>query len=226
MNTERKYNEYYDGEGLAFGEAPSPELSLLLKRKPHRGKALDLGAGDGRNSLYLAQLGFLVTAVDVSEVGLDKLKRAARERKVEDKIETLEADVRKLSLPRKEFDLIVAETVFDHIPAEEIESLFQRTAGWLRRSGSVYIKVHTVDDPGNNNDKRVASELSSMVKYYFKRNELLSMVLNRLHITWYSEQGETDTTHGKVHQHVFAKIWAQDEPLLDEESGSAAGKST
>ncbi len=214
MKTKDEYNEYYQGKGLAFGETPSPELSLLLKRKRHQGRALDLGAGDGRNSLYLARLGYMVTAVDISGVGLTKLKAVAEERRLDERIETIEADVSKLSLPRQEFELIVAETVFDHIPQEEIEPLFQRTAGWLRPSGSVYIKVHTVDDPGNCNDGRAKSELAPLVKYYFKRNELLSLLLNRLHVSWYSEQGEIDTTHGNPHQHVFAKVWAQHEPLL------------
>ena len=38
------------------------------------GKALDLGCGQGRNSLFLAQNGFDVTAVDQNELSLEILQ--------------------------------------------------------------------------------------------------------------------------------------------------------
>lgn len=42
------------------------------------GRALDLGCGEGRNSVWLATLGWRVTAVDFSDVGLDKGRCLAR----------------------------------------------------------------------------------------------------------------------------------------------------
>ncbi|NIR32783.1 MAG: class I SAM-dependent methyltransferase [Gammaproteobacteria bacterium] len=44
------------------------------------GRALDLAAGEGRNAVWLAEHGWRVTAVDFSEVGLEKAKRLAAER--------------------------------------------------------------------------------------------------------------------------------------------------
>ena len=45
-----------------------------------RGRALDVACGDGRNAGYLAQLGFDVDAVDVSDVAVDALRAAAEAR--------------------------------------------------------------------------------------------------------------------------------------------------
>ena len=224
MDSGRRYDEYYSRQGPGLGEAASPELSVFLKRKRCDGKALDLGAGEGRNSLHLARLGYSVTAVDVSEVGLRQLEDVARQHRLDDRIQTIRADARKLSLPRQEFDLIVAETVLDHIQRYEIEPLFHRLAGWLRPSGSTYIKVHTVDDPGNHDDARATSELAPLVAYYFRSNELLSLVLDRLHVSWHSEQPEIDTTHGRPHEHVFAKIWAENEALVESNGGHGASR--
>lgn len=41
------------------------------------GRGLDLGAGPGRNSLWLAQVGWDITLVDASTVGLDQARAAA-----------------------------------------------------------------------------------------------------------------------------------------------------
>ena len=38
------------------------------------GRALDVACGDGRNALYLAQLGYMVDAIDVSDVAIDALR--------------------------------------------------------------------------------------------------------------------------------------------------------
>ena len=47
------------------------------------GRALDLGCGEGRNTVWLAEQGWHVTAVDFSEAGLEKARELARVRKVE-----------------------------------------------------------------------------------------------------------------------------------------------
>src|SRR3954453_21572120 len=44
------------------------------------GRALDIAAGRGRNSLFLAELGFDVDALDVSDVAVEPIARHARER--------------------------------------------------------------------------------------------------------------------------------------------------
>ena len=43
---------------------------------------LDIGCGEGRNSIYLARLGYKVDAFDISEAGINELKRIAEENKV------------------------------------------------------------------------------------------------------------------------------------------------
>lgn len=47
------------------------------------GRALDFGTGEGRNAVWLAEQGWQVTAVDYSDVGLDKAKRLATARNVD-----------------------------------------------------------------------------------------------------------------------------------------------
>src|SRR5688500_13343406 len=46
------------------------------------GKALDIGMGQGRNSLFLAALGWEVTGFDISEVGVKQAQAEAAKRGV------------------------------------------------------------------------------------------------------------------------------------------------
>lgn len=68
------YDRHYRKENY-FGEpyAALKEFFEMQSRGLKKGSVCDLGAGQGRDSLYIASLGFDVTAVDLSVVGLQKI---------------------------------------------------------------------------------------------------------------------------------------------------------
>lgn len=70
-----EYNKYYLTENL-FGE-PYPELVEFYSKIKNKGKLLDLGCGQGRDSIPLAKLGFTVTGVDNSIAGIKQLNEIA-----------------------------------------------------------------------------------------------------------------------------------------------------
>lgn len=71
------YDKYYQVENL-FGE-PYPELIDFYSKINNKGTLLDLGCGQGRDAIPLAKLGYEVTGVDNSKVGIDQLNRIAKE---------------------------------------------------------------------------------------------------------------------------------------------------
>jgi SAM-dependent methyltransferase len=72
------------------------------------GRALDLAAGEGRNSVWLAERGWSVTAVDFSRVGLDKARTLAAARGVGDgRVDWVVADLRDYEPARAAFDLVL-----------------------------------------------------------------------------------------------------------------------
>ncbi|MDN5201927.1 methyltransferase domain-containing protein [Fulvivirgaceae bacterium BMA10] len=70
------YDKYYQTENL-FGE-PYPELIAFFSNHSKRGKLLDLGCGQGRDAIPLARLGYEVTGIDHSKVGIEQMNQRAQ----------------------------------------------------------------------------------------------------------------------------------------------------
>lgn len=90
MSQMTKWNERFAKEGYAYGESENDFLKEFVHLLP-KGKILSLGEGEGRNAVYLAKMGFDVTAIDYSQVGLDKTLKRANENKTN--IRTICADL-------------------------------------------------------------------------------------------------------------------------------------
>lgn len=103
------------------------------------GTAVDLGAGEGRNSVWLAEQGWRVAAVDFSRVGLDKAIRLARHRGVADRVETILADALTYR-PPEPVDLVVM--AYLQLPAEQRCTALEHAATWLRPGGRVFVVAH------------------------------------------------------------------------------------
>ncbi|MBN2651499.1 MAG: methyltransferase domain-containing protein [Spirochaetales bacterium] len=69
------YDKYYLTEDL-FG-APYPELIAFFENYPDKGTILDLGCGQGRDSLSLAKIGYNVVGVDSSKTGIKQMLEKA-----------------------------------------------------------------------------------------------------------------------------------------------------
>ena len=71
------WDERYAASDLVWSAGPNRTVADEVGGLT-AGTALDLGAGEGRNALWLAEQGWAVTAVDFSAVGLDKARAIAR----------------------------------------------------------------------------------------------------------------------------------------------------
>ena len=70
------WNARYAASDLVWSAEPNRFVEAELTDLPP-GRALDLAAGEGRNAIWLARRGWEVTAVDYSQVGIDKGRRLA-----------------------------------------------------------------------------------------------------------------------------------------------------
>lgn len=123
---DRRYSE----QDLVFSQEPTSVLVELVAGLPP-GRALDLGAGEGRNALWLAQQGWRVTAVDFSRTGLAKAERRAHASGLD--IRCLHADLREHQPPVQAFDLVLI--AFLHPLPDQRPTIFRRAADAVAPGG-------------------------------------------------------------------------------------------
>src|SRR5262249_57277247 len=70
-------------DDYVLGTAPSPFARMLCSLLAPGARVLEIGCGEGRDSVFFASRGCEVTAADVSNAGLRKARRLARRAGVE-----------------------------------------------------------------------------------------------------------------------------------------------
>ena len=120
-------------------ESPEPDPTLIDEIGSLRpGRALDLGSGDGRNAIWLASQGWQVTAVDFSQVALDRGRALATACGV--RVEWQLADLLEWSPGVGRFDLVTL--FFIHLPPDERRDVYARAAAAVAPGGTLLIVGH------------------------------------------------------------------------------------
>ena len=102
-------------------------------------RLLDLGCGIGRHSLLFAAHGSHVTAVDLSDSGLERLRAAAEDRRVT--VETRIADVAALPFESGCFDAILAYHSIYHVDTAGMSAAIAEAHRVLRPGGEIYLSM-------------------------------------------------------------------------------------
>ena len=132
------WDERYSTENYAYGTKANDFLVSMIDRLP-TGKILCLAEGEGRNAVWLAEQGNEVTAVDASQVGLQKANRLAEARGV--KITTVHADLADYDIGKQQWDAIIS--IFCHLPARLRQDLHRRCIAGLRDDGMILLEAYT-----------------------------------------------------------------------------------
>ncbi len=146
------------------GGKPSQEVVAVVEKMQPGLKALDLGCGEGRNALYLASLGFITSATDISQSGIAKLNSVAVEIGVD--IDSSVCDMREYRFPHS-FDLIVCQGCLHLIKREEWQPVIARMKEHTT-SGGYHITGVFTDEAPEPEDQR------GLMVSLFKEGELFS----------------------------------------------------
>jgi SAM-dependent methyltransferase len=128
------WDERY-AERQQWSSEPNALIAELLTGLPP-GDAVDLAAGEGRHALWLAGLGWRVTAVDFSAVGL---ARGAVQPGAE-RVSWVTADVTTWTAPPASQDLVVV--AYLHLSQDDTVAVLTRAVGWLRPGGRLLVLGH------------------------------------------------------------------------------------
>jgi SAM-dependent methyltransferase len=130
------WNQRYSSEEYAFGKLPNLYFKSVIDLYPP-GKLLVPGAGEGRDAVYAATLGWDVLAFDASDVGKEKALRLAGEKGVSIHYEV--TDAAHFDLSRVQYNM-VAMTFF-HLPVDLRRHFFGSLHKALKPEGVVVIEA-------------------------------------------------------------------------------------
>ncbi|HJV09300.1 MAG TPA: class I SAM-dependent methyltransferase [Acidimicrobiales bacterium] len=127
-----QWNERYASKPILWEVDPSPFLSGELGDRPP-GRALDLGAGEGRTAVWLAERGWDVTAVDFSDVALERGRQRVEALAPAGSVEWICADLVEFDPTGGAYDLVLL--LFIHLPVEDRRRLLALSAATLNPGG-------------------------------------------------------------------------------------------
>ena len=133
------WDQKYNTTDFLYGEQPN---SFLVEQSQHikpNSKILCLAEGEGRNAVFLAKLGHQVTAVDLSQVGLNKLHQLAQKNHVT--IQTICSDLSDYPFPQDYFDVVVS--IWCHLPPHLRNEVHKKVYKALRPKGLFILEAYT-----------------------------------------------------------------------------------
>ena len=152
----QQWNERYAAQPLLWAVDPGPFLTGELGDRPP-GRALDLGAGEGRTALWLAQRGWQVSAVDFSDVALERGRQRVAAAEVPGSVEWICADLVDFDPTGGTYDLVLL--LFIHLPAGDRRRLLRLAAATLAPGGAAlvvgYDTTHATEGEGGPRDPAV-----------------------------------------------------------------------
>lgn len=172
---------------------------LLRPRKPSKNledyvvhcdgtRALDLACGSGRNSIFLAERGFDVEALDIAEVAIKALEDEAEVKNLLSKINACKVDLDRYEIQKDKYDLIVMANFLDRKILE-----FAKNA--LKKDGILFVETYMLSDE----NEKTESNLDNLLK----SQELKNMLDDSWHTIYYDEFENEDYEIYKMKKQVI-----------------------
>ena len=183
---------------------PRPLIRMVWERvKPHS-QFLDLGCGNGRDTLFMGNKGFNVTALDKSISNIQKLQKIVSENGLNNQITLIHKDAKDFCIEKNKYSVINIFNLLQFLPQKDSFEIIKGVKSNLKKSGFVIISAFSAQDPSYKQD-------NNKIKSYFSTQELLKLFLD-FDILFYIEdvileQGHRGSSH--PHKHGIVKIVAR-----------------
>ncbi len=158
QDSKTQWDEKYSRPTFIYGKSPAGFLAENYQYIPYEGTVLDMGMGEGRNAVFLAQKGYKVTGVDISSVAVKKSYLLAQEFGV--KIKGVVASLSDYKIAPASFDAIVCFYYVDRSLVEKIKS-------WLKPGGILIYEAYTT--------RERAKTRNGQAEEYLGEQELLKL---------------------------------------------------
>ena len=132
---------YRERDGAMWSGRPNGRLVAEVAAL-RSGRTLDVGCGEGADAIWLAQRGWTVTAIDVSEVAICRAREASH--RAGASVDWICGDVLRTPFSARSFDLVSMQ--YPALPKAAGEATVQRLLDTVRPGGLLLAVYHDLDD--------------------------------------------------------------------------------
>ena len=132
------WNERYSNPEFIYGKQPNDYFKSIIDSLPV-GRVLIPAAGEGRDAIYAAKLGWEVYAFDASSKAQEKALKWAQEEHLN--LHYFNEDAMNVRLPLESFDLIAL--IFFHLPVSIRKAFHEKSVKWLKKGGILALEGFT-----------------------------------------------------------------------------------
>ncbi|MHC4609425.1 MAG: class I SAM-dependent methyltransferase [Planctomycetota bacterium] len=175
------YDQEYAKVDALFGTEAEATLKQFTHRLPPDAPVLDIGAGQGRNALFLARRGLAVHAVEPSGIAVAALQQVAEQERLPMKL--FPTTFEQFEPPVSEYAGILIFGLIPDLKWDAIRNLVEKVDHWSGRSTCVWVTGFTTDDPAYAHHRATwaALELNSFqssegrVRTYLEPGQILEL---------------------------------------------------
>lgn len=190
---------YRDPNVSTFAPRPDRNLAEYAHLLTVPSKVLDVGCGEGRNAVYLAELGHVVDAFDLSEAGIVKARTIAEARGLSIRFEVGDIATYRIE---KEYDVIVSTGVL-HLPEKvDRDAFMEQMRQCTKPGGYHFIGVFT-------NRLPATPDNASFTKSLFDVGELPSLYADWEIIDHGEGTFQDEHPGGIHHEHAYERVIAR-----------------
>jgi SAM-dependent methyltransferase len=132
---------YLERDGAIWSGRPNGRL-VAEATALDPGRALEIGCGEGADAIWLAQRGWTVTAIDVSEVAIRRAREASE--RVGASVDWICGNALATPFPAGSFDLVSMQ--YPALPKAAGQAAMRRLLGTVRKGGLLLAVYHDLDD--------------------------------------------------------------------------------
>jgi len=194
------YDEAYRKDEALFGAEPDKILVDYHEQIPKSAPVLDVGSGQGRNAIFLAEQGHKVIGIDPSAVAVKTVRKIAEERSL--KIECVQKGLATYETDQK-FSAILLLGFLQILRRENIVATVGRCRELLMPGGLIFVTAFGVEDPSydvwsttRKLDENSFQKDTGDIRTFLERDEVLS-IFNFFDTVHHSEQLGPEHTHGE-----------------------------
>jgi tellurite methyltransferase len=224
------YNRAYRSSDHFFGIEPEPILKEYYTRLRRDGRVLDIGVGQGRNTLFLARKGFPVDCIDPSTVALETVSAIASGEALP--VRTYRCGFETFVPDADSYSGILIFGLIQTLRRESVGLLVDKAEEWTTDGSLVFVTAFTTADPSYEQvstswrraGRNCFTDGAGEFRTYLESGEILTL-FHQFQVLYHWEGIGPQHRHGDrpPHRHGSARV-VFDRPTADAEGAVQSGR--